>query len=738
MPLLSYHSALPLDLWNLPRTLYDTMAGVIWYLTAFVASTSLFNGAPMGFQAVSAQYLLGLGTGDITGPVVETNMMGYASLAQTDTGLHMRQRSRAFIIADATSPSNRVVFINADIAMGDTGVRRSIVSQLSSQFPGVYTNENIAFVGTHQHSGVGGYLENLLPQLTALGYVKQTADAIVAGTVRAVQRAHANLAPGKLSVGNTTILDANINRSPTAYLANPASERARYQFDQDKEMTVLRFDDNNGNAKGLLSFFAVHGTSIYENNTLVSTDNKGMAAYLYEASVESSSMPGNATFVAGFTQSNVGDTSPNTLGAFCESPGKDYDGLPCEANHSTCGGTVQDCHGRGPGFRISDFESNRIIGDKQFRGAQAVMNGARSSVSGTVRSVHVYMNMATHTFNLPNGTQVSTCPAAMGFSFAGGTTDGPGALDFIQGDNSSTPQNPFWEIVKGAVTPLPSAAQKACQDPKPILLNTGFAHSPYEWAPSTVDIQMLRVGNFVMLIMPGELTTMAGRRMREALRAKLISSGVLGSDAYVVVAGPANTYAHYVTTREEYGVQRYEGASTIFGQYTLDAYIDKYSSLVPFLADNASGTPATDPAPVDQTSKAISLQTGVVFDSAGGKKFGAVLVDVKPSPAYHAGDIVSAQFVGANPRNNLRLEGTFLTVDQLVSGQWRTVRSDSHPSTTYQWNRTNTITGTSTVTISWTIESAAGTYRLSYFGDSKPLIGSISSFSGTSSSFTVA
>lgn len=151
-----------------------------------------------------------------------------------------------------------------DIAMGDTGVRRSIISQLSTLFPGVYSATNVAFVGTHQHSGVGGYLENLLPQITSLGYVKQTADAIVAGTVLAVERAHANLAPGKLSLGNTTIPDANINRSPTAYLANPASERARYQHDQDKEMTVLRFDDANGNARGLLSFFAVHGTSLYE------------------------------------------------------------------------------------------------------------------------------------------------------------------------------------------------------------------------------------------------------------------------------------------------------------------------------------------------------------------------------------------------------------------------------------------------------------------------------------------
>ena len=52
---------------------------------------------------------------------------------------------------------------------------------------------------------------------------------------------------------------------------------------------------------------------------------------------------------------------------------------------------------------------------------------------------------------------------------------------------------------------------------------------------------------------------------RNAIRARLIADGIIGQDAYVVIAGPANTYAHYVTTREEYGVQRYEGASTLFG-----------------------------------------------------------------------------------------------------------------------------------------------------------------------------
>ena len=111
-------------------------------------------------------------------------------------------------------------------------------------------------------------------------------------------------------------------------------------------------------------------------------------------------------------------------------------------------------------------------------------------------------------------------------------------------------------------------------------------------------------------------------------------------------------------------------------------------------------------------------QAPVLFDAPPiGKKFGSVLTDVHTSAPYHAGDIVSAQFVGANPRvseswfekildgglimiivsfsfyiqNNLRLEGTFLTVDQQVSGQWKTVRTDSHPSTVYKWVRTNVV-----------------------------------------------
>ncbi|KAG8750799.1 hypothetical protein FRC14_000216 [Serendipita sp. 396] len=701
-----------------------------WYAAA------LFSLYP---SCALAQYLLGVGMGDITGPVTETNMMGYAALSQTDTGLHMRQWSRAFIVAEPANPSNRVVLINSDIAMGDSGVRRAIVAKLSQLYPGVYTDNNVGLVGTHQHAGVGGYLENLLPQLTSLGFVRETFDAIVTGTVKAVQDAHNSLATGSLEFGTTDILQGNINRSPSAYLANPAAERAKYAHDQDKTMTVIKFKGASGQAdRGLLSFFPVHGTSLYENNTLVSTDNKGMAAYLYENFVEPTSAPGKNKFVAGFVQANVGDTSPNTLGAFCESPGKPYDGQPCEFYQSTCGNVTQECHGRGPGFQVSDFESNYLIGSYQFEGAKNIMTSSSlTSVAGSVRSVHVYINMSNYTFTLPNGTTARTCKPAMGYGFAGGTTDGPGAFDFKQGTTSG---NPFWDLVKGAVTPVPSQEQKDCHAPKPILLNTGEATFPYDWQPSIVNIQMFRVGQMVILLVPGEFTTMAGRRIRDAIKAKLVEKKVIGSDGVVLLAGPSNTYAHYITTREEYGVQRYEGGSTIYGPATLEAFTDIYSNLVGYLADSSTTTPSPGTAPPDLTQNPLSLRTGVVLDNVPlGSSFGKVLT--QPSASYAKGKQVSVRFQGASPRNNLRLQDTFLTIERQNGSSWTVYRTDSHPSTKFNWKRTNGVLGYSEVTITWDIESDApsGTYRVVYNGDYKNgWTGRISSFVGQSSTFTIA
>ena len=58
----------------------------------------------------------------------------------------------------------------------------------------------------------------------------------------------------------------------------------------------------------------------------------------------------------------------------------------------------------------------------------------------------------------------------------------------------------------------------------------------------------------VILAVPGEFTTMSGRRLREAVAG---AAGEAGQDNMkVVIAGLSNTYTHYITTFEEYQKQR--------------------------------------------------------------------------------------------------------------------------------------------------------------------------------------
>ena len=58
---------------------------------------------------------------------------------------------------------------------------------------------------------------------------------------------------------------------------------------------------------------------------------------------------------------------------------------------------------------------------------------------------------------------------------------------------------------------------------------------------------------------------MAGRRLRNAVKEVFISNSKdLASNIHVVIAGLTNTYSQYVTTFEEYEMQRYEVSSHPF------------------------------------------------------------------------------------------------------------------------------------------------------------------------------
>ncbi|KAK7111468.1 neutral ceramidase B-like [Littorina saxatilis] len=677
------------------------------------------------YAAGQTEYLIGTGKFDITGPAAEVNLMGYANPAQTANGIHTRQYSRAFIFADKKG-ENRFVFVSTDSCMLSQGVKLQVIKELKALYKDLYTERNVGISGIHTHSGPAGFHQYLLYDITSFGFVKKSYEALWFGIVESIKQAHNSIRPANLYLSEGELLDSNINRSPSAYLNNPAEERQRYKYDVDKNMTVLRIEDAQGRPLGMINWFAVHCTSMNNTNGLISSDNKGYASQLFERHMTAQgglSKPGD--YVAAFAQSNLGDVSPNTKGPHCIDSG-----LPCDILTSTCHGKNELCIASGPGKDM--FESTKMIGTNQFNKALELFSGAGKKLSGPVAFKHTYVDMTNVEVPVNATTKVKTCKPAMGYSFAAGTTDGPGAFNFKQGSNSS---NPLWNIIRDLIK-APSQEQIDCHAPKPILLDTGEITKPYLWQPQIVDIQLFRVGQLAIILPPAEFTTMSGRRTRDTVTETLVANG-LPSNTTSVIAGLSNDYADYVTTFEEYQIQRYEGGSTIYGPYSLKAYIQTFKALAEAIAKGSMVPPG--PNPPNLVPDQWELLPPVLYDTAPfGKNFGDVKVDALPS--YTPGSVVEVTFISANPRTDLRTNNTYLTVEQQqTDGTWTTIFTDADWETRYQWKLTSLVFGESDAIIRWDMPSdqAVGTYRISHFCSSKSITQSVKPFHGTSREFLV-
>ncbi|KAK9505220.1 hypothetical protein O3M35_009317 [Rhynocoris fuscipes] len=99
-------------------------------------------------------------------------------------------------------------------------------------------------------------------------------------------------------------------------------------------------------------------------NTLVSSDNVGLASVLFEQRMnkQSTKIIGKGPFVAGFASTNLGDVSPNIKGPKCQ-----MSGLPCDPYTSTCKDKKEKCVASGPGKDM--FESTAIIATRIFERA---------------------------------------------------------------------------------------------------------------------------------------------------------------------------------------------------------------------------------------------------------------------------------------------------------------------------------------------------------------------------------
>src|ERR1043165_400198 len=113
-------------------------------------------------------YRVGRGISDISGPAAENGMMGYSKFDQKTTGIHQRQRSRAYVVVDRTT-GKRVVYVNADLAMIFRAVQEAVLAKLKPRYGDLYTRENVLLSATHTHAAPGGFSHNLAYNLSILG-----------------------------------------------------------------------------------------------------------------------------------------------------------------------------------------------------------------------------------------------------------------------------------------------------------------------------------------------------------------------------------------------------------------------------------------------------------------------------------------------------------------------------------------------------------------------------------------
>ncbi len=513
-------------------------------------------------------------------------MMGYGMLHNVVEGMSSDLYVRALVLKDAQGKT--LAYANAEICFVTLAIRSAVLERLQNQQPDHHwCEENLLLTAQHTHSAPGGYSHYFFYNVTMPGFQPEVFEAIVSAFVEAIVSAQTQLAPAQLDFVQGAFepeMEVGFNRSLTAYNKNPeVTPLTDYETHLaiDRNLYLLRVLSPEGNLRGAINWFGVHATSVGPKNRRISSDNKGYAATFLEQLYHHRQE--NTQFVGIFAQGAAGDVSPNFHGK-----GRDWPK-----------GKFED-----------DLESARFNGKLQFQKAQELCEAnALFAISGSLDAELVYADFSSQSCDpvFTGGLEgCQTASSAHGVAFFKGTTvDGKGISDMAGSLLAAVARRLRKALLKKAEAAGPAEQQRilnklAAQDPKEILIDSGDKHflgmteikdlpipdfldpvvgevkrlhriqaiQEHSWTPHVLPVQIFIIGNLALAGVPGEITTVAARRLRASLEKTLAVRGV----KQVVVGSYANAYHGYITTAEEYAVQNYEGGHTVFGKWTLAAF----------------------------------------------------------------------------------------------------------------------------------------------------------------------
>ena len=698
-------------------------------------------GAAFADNASAGEVKVGVAKVNITGPIIDIST-GYNSLGDLMEGLLTRLYARAFVIDDGNAP---LVYVSAELVHMTESIKPGVLKALKADGYDCFSEENVMITATHCHSSTSNTswfaLYDLINGIP--GYDDESYKVIVKGISEAIEQAYDTRVKGSVSLvyGETDISASN--RSADAYLTNLNVGDYGYEVNADgsfsyetglraaenaynHEMAGIILTDSKGVDIGFLNFFGSHGTSNPIDNTFVASDHKGYASLKVEEEM-------GEGFVAAFAQADSGDTSPN---AVQEADYHEAFLRPADMDAS-----------------LDVIENQIVQGGQEAKAAMQLINSAeRIPLTGKFDFNYTAVDFSDITVDLKyvgdfympyddlSAGYVKTSEPCIGAGIIAGDEEGAPVDNALEGAvkhnfvwNEETRSydripcdfkmidlyglqylfEPLWPL---AMKILQSDGYDEAQMEKVVCLAVGELMQPVQ------PLQIMRMGTLAVVGVPFELTYEQANRTKAVLENTLAANGV----SKVIIATHANAYSQYVTTREEFAAQHYEGATCLFGPWSGAAMTQELDKLAQGLV---SGQKADKGEALMQDTPLALLYTAFAIADpiADLGEYGTVTADVDKD-TYTRGEWVRADFTGVSPRHitNLMLEDSslvegysYMEVQKLVDGQWVTALTDADPYTTFHCAKSSIVETSFDVTVGWLLKGdnwTPGTYRLVYNG----------------------
>lgn len=518
-------------------------------------------------------------------------MCGYGMWNHQAHGVSTPLWARAVHIAERGGTDDGCDVVCLDMAMVNHSIRSGVEAELQARLGASFRPEALILTCTHSHSTPGGCGYEAMYNFVTPGFAPGHLHAVIDAAAGAVVDARAEARPVDISIGSGDFpkhRHVAWNRSIRSYNRNPdvaPVPEDRPEEAVDRSMTAMRLRAADGSS-ALVSVFGVHATCLGNDLDLLDGDNKGYAsAYVERLWGDQLTPP-----VAIFAQGGAGDVSPH------------YHGPGQWARRRSIRGRDQ-------------YRYAKANGEMQAHQALAVTDKAAVAVGGEIRAVFAYADLADVTVDpkfADGRIDARTADPCHGVDFFLGTpVDGRGMPALagrlarfgsrlarrihLRSKNQQT--RAYYERLYAAHDPkdilLESSTKKLLGRPLrevrlPDRLDPSVAEMKRQarigaiddslLVPHVLPLQIVRIGDLALVAAPGEFTTVASARLRATV------AEAMGPGVEVVVITYANDYMGYVTTREEYQNQAYEGGHTIFGQWTLAAFQTLFAGLATSLA----------------------------------------------------------------------------------------------------------------------------------------------------------